>query len=94
MLFQSSEGPIHISGSGFKAESVLVFDPPISSPDDYTLEVVSETELKLTLAKEAKWRTAPGPLMVKAINVGDGDVSTEICRSLVFHVPRDVWAYS
>lgn len=75
MHFQSSQESIHIMGAGFKGEPVLNLDPPIWSPANYTLEVVTEAELKLTLVKGSFWRVDAGSLMVKGINVGDGDVS-------------------
>lgn len=72
--YQSSKEPLTIYGAGFKGEPVLNFEPPIWSPANYTLTVVSETELKLDLVAGSTWNKLPGPLMVKGINVGDGDV--------------------
>lgn len=71
----STEKPLVISGTGLKGEPVLNFDPPIWSPSNYTMEVVSETELKLTLVEGSVWSKFPGSLVLKGINVGDGDVS-------------------
>lgn len=65
-----------IFGAGFKGEPVLNFEPPIWSPANYTLTVVSETELRLDLVTASTWSKLPGALMVKGINVGDGDVRT------------------
>lgn len=64
-------------GAGFKGEPVLNFEPPIWSPANYTLTVVSETELKLDLVAGSTWNKLPGALMIKGINVGDGDVSED-----------------
>lgn len=71
----SSDKPLTIFGAGFKGEPVLNFDPPIWSPANYTLEVASDTELKLSLVKGSMWNKFPGALLLKGINVGDGDVS-------------------
>lgn len=78
MLFrwnlQSAKEPLHINGAGFKGEPVLNFSPAIWSPANYTITVVSESELKLELVEGSKWSKTAGPLLVKGINVGDGDV--------------------
>ena len=74
-----------IYGAGFKGEPVLNFEPPIWAPANYTLTVVSESELKLDLVDGSTWNKLPGALMVKGINVGDGDVSrdyTEKCFTI------------
>lgn len=71
---QSSKEPLQILGAGFKGEPVLNFDPPIWAPDNFTVTVVSETELKLELAAGSLWSKYGGALMVKGINVGDGEV--------------------
>lgn len=71
---QSSKKSMQIMGTGFKGEPVLNFDPPIWSPANYTVTVVSETELQLKLVDGLTWSKVPGPLIVKGINVGDGDV--------------------
>ncbi|CAM9570987.1 unnamed protein product, partial [Hapterophycus canaliculatus] len=73
-LYQSSKTPLQIFGEGFKGEPVLNFDPPIWSPSNYTVTVVSETELKLELTEGSKWSKYGGALVVKGINVGDGEV--------------------
>ncbi|CBN78994.1 peptidase S1 and S6, chymotrypsin/Hap [Ectocarpus siliculosus] len=72
--YQSSKQPLQILGTGFKGEPVLNFDPPIWAPDNYTVTVVSETELKLDLADGSLWSKYGGTLMVKGINVGDGEI--------------------
>ncbi|CAN0190438.1 unnamed protein product, partial [Ectocarpus fasciculatus] len=70
----SAQAPLQILGAGFKGEPVLNFDPPIWAPDNYTVTVVSETELKLELAAGSLWSKYGGTLMVKGINVGDGEI--------------------
>lgn len=72
---EQSSNELYISGTGLKGEPKLNFDPPIWAPNNYTLELISDTQLKLTLAQGSKWRSATGALFVKGINVGDGDVS-------------------
>ena len=66
--------PLHIYGAGFKGEPKLNFDPPIWTPANYTLTVVAENELRLDLMQGSLWNKLPGALMVKGINVGDGEV--------------------
>ncbi|CAM9721966.1 unnamed protein product [Ascophyllum nodosum] len=73
--YQSSKMPLHIYGAGFKGEPKLNFDPPIWTPANYTLTVVAENELRLDLMQGSLWNKLPGALMVKGINVGDGEVS-------------------
>lgn len=85
---QSSQQPLQILGAGFKGEPVLNFDPPIWAPDNYTVTVVSEDELKLELADGSLWSKYGGTLMVKGINVGDGEVTRRngnvgVCSFLV-----------
>lgn len=75
IIKQTSTESIVIQGTGFKGEPVINFEPPLWSPANYTLTVVSETELKLDLVEGSMWRKKPGVLKVKGINVGDGDVS-------------------
>lgn len=79
---QSSKKALHIIGTGFKGEPVLNFDPPIWSPANYTISVLSETELELKLVDGSMWNKLPGALIVKGINVGDGDVSLAVAPVL------------
>ena len=71
---QSSKEPLTITGTGFKGEPVLNFEPAIWADKNYTVTVVSEAELKLELVDGSMWSKYAGALMVKGINVGDGDV--------------------
>eukprot|EP00903_Cladosiphon_okamuranus_P014061 g13069.t1 len=74
LTIKSSKEPITISGTGFKGEPVLNFEPAIWAGQNYTLTVVSEGELKLELMEGSKWSKYAGALILKGINVGDGDV--------------------
>lgn len=75
-VFQSSKDePLVIYGTGFKGEPVLNFDPPIWSPSNYTIKVMSEGQMELNLVEGSVWKKLPGALVLKGINVGDGDVS-------------------
>lgn len=74
---QSSKESLTISGTGFKGEPVLNFEPAIWAGQNYTLTVVSETELKLEVMEGSKWSKYAGALILKGINVGDGDVRRE-----------------
>lgn len=66
-----------INGAGFKGEPVLNFSPALWSPANYTITVVSDSLLKLTLVEGSKWSSVRVALMLKGINVGDGDVRTK-----------------
>mmetsp|Transcript_20491 Transcript_20491/g.24263 ORF Transcript_20491/g.24263 Transcript_20491/m.24263 type:complete len:881 (+) Transcript_20491:59-2701(+) len=59
-----------ISGSGFSANTLVSFSPPLVKDVDYTQQFVSATSLTLTLRKHKKWRYAEGSLLVKQIDVG------------------------
>eukprot|EP00752_Nemacystus_decipiens_P008845 g7893.t1 len=72
--YQSAKEPLTITGTGFKGEPVLNFEPAIWADKNYTVTVVSDTELKLDLVDGSMWSKYAGALMVKGINVGDGDV--------------------
>lgn len=73
--YQSSKDePLVIYGTGFKGEPVLNFDPPIWSPSNYTIKVMSEGQMELNLVEGSVWKKLPGALVLKGINVGDGDV--------------------
>lgn len=56
---------------------MLNLEPAIWAGTNYTVSVVSETELRLELVEGSKWSKSAGALMVKGINVGDGDVRRE-----------------
>ena len=77
---QSSKEPLTITGTGFKGEPVLNFEPAIWAGTNYTVTVVSETELKLDLVEGSMWSKTAGALIAKGINVGDGDVRIEEIR--------------
>lgn len=81
---QSSEKSLTIRGAGFKGEPVLNFDPPIWSPANYTLTVVSEEELQLDLVAGSMWHRLGGHLIVKAIRVGDDEVCEFLCSTLPY----------
>lgn len=79
-------------GTGFKGEPVLNFDPPIWSPANYTLEVVSDSELRLKRVEGSMWNRFVGALVVKGINVGDGDVSFVVHNRVSGYGLRDASA--
>lgn len=83
MKHQSAKDPLYIAGSGFKGEPELDFYSAISSPENYTVTVESESWLKLELVKGSMWSKSPSEskrvseLVVKGINFGDGYVRRE-----------------
>lgn len=77
-LYKSLSHRLHISGTGFPDRATtfkptLLFKPPLIEGVDYTLSVVSRTDLEVTLVDGKAWRTEPGLLYVIAINTRGDD---------------------
>jgi hypothetical protein len=72
-LYRTHSHELHIQGTGFPLASssfkpVLKFNTPLKEDVDYTLRVVSRTDLELTLLDGRAWRSEPGFLSVVSIN--------------------------
>lgn len=72
-LYRTHSHELHIQGTGFPLASssfkpVLKFNTPLKEGVDYTLRVVSRTDLELTLLDGRAWRSEPGFLSVVSIN--------------------------
>lgn len=66
-----------INGTGFRSKvTTLTFDPPLERDVDYIMQVRSSECLQLTLKSGKNWRTdkEPGPLKLKRLNTGGGDL--------------------
>jgi hypothetical protein len=71
-IYRTQSHEIHVTGSGFpdpgtSYRPLLKFNPAMDE-DDYSLRVVSRTDLEITLKDGKAWRDEPGPLIIKAIN--------------------------
>ncbi|CAM9271661.1 unnamed protein product, partial [Choristocarpus tenellus] len=84
-LYQETSTELFIHGSGFKGTPKLTFEPKLPS-DVYDLEVVSEDSLKLTLHEGKKWCLVGGVLLLKSIDVGDGEVTLGGTRGITVAV--------
>jgi hypothetical protein len=71
-LYRTHSHELHITGKGFPEDEYYVplikFSPPLVDGDDYTVRVIDNTHIEVTLADGAAWRDDAGPLMVTAIN--------------------------
>lgn len=72
-LFRTQAHEVHVAGtgfpdlnSGFKVQ--LRFNPPLVVDVDYTIRVISRTEMELTLIDGRAWRPDAGSLLVTHIN--------------------------
>mmetsp|Transcript_9513 Transcript_9513/g.30411 ORF Transcript_9513/g.30411 Transcript_9513/m.30411 type:complete len:918 (+) Transcript_9513:48-2801(+) len=77
VIYMSGTPKFNINGTGFRAKSTdLAFDPPLEKDVDYVLWVRSPTFMQLTLKTGRKWRSDgdPGPLKLKRINTGAGEL--------------------
>lgn len=69
-LFRTHSHELHIKGAGFPEdeEVQLKFSPPLEEGTDYSVEVISRTELEVTLNDGKAWSQSAGALQVTAIN--------------------------
>ena len=79
-IFRTHSHEFHINGTGFPMASSgfipkFKFDPPLTLDTDYTMIVISRTEVEITLKDGKAWRADPGPLLIKSVNTGAGSVS-------------------
>jgi hypothetical protein len=94
-IFRTHSHELHISGSGFP-DAVTGFKPqfrfstPLTETLDYTVKVISRTEVELTLNDDTAWRKDAGPLVVTAINTrGDAAGWVEVDNVKVAQVVED-----
>jgi hypothetical protein len=96
-IYRTQSHEIHVTGSGFpdpgtSYRPLLKFNPAMDEAD-YSLRVVSRTDLEITLKDGKAWRDEPGPLIIKAINTrGDesGWVTFDGEGVLVAEVLKDI----
>lgn len=70
-VYQSAlQETIIITGSGFKDDISISFEPEMKEGSDYTLEVTSKNKITLRLQPNKKWRKEPGFIIAKSVKVG------------------------
>jgi hypothetical protein len=77
-LFRTASSELHLQGAGFPPPGSgfgvsLQFSPALRLDHDYTVRVVSHTDLFIQLSAGASWRAQPGALMVTGVNTAGGD---------------------
>ncbi|KAJ8598836.1 hypothetical protein CTAYLR_008534 [Chrysophaeum taylorii] len=77
LIYMTGTVRLYINGTNFRPkETQFVFDPPLYRDVDYVMEVKSPKVAQLTLKTGRKWRSdgVPGPLKVKRLSTGAGDL--------------------
>jgi len=77
VIYMTGSTKFNINGTGFRAKTMeLIFDPPLEKDVDYMLTTRSSTHMQLVLRTGRKWRSdnEPGPLKLKRIDTGAGDL--------------------
>lgn len=77
LLYMTGTVRLYVNGTGFRPkETMFVFDPPLFRDVDYVMEVKSPSVAMLTLKTGRKWRSdgAPGPLKIKRLTTGAGEL--------------------
>uniref|UniRef100_A0A7S3NKQ2 Uncharacterized protein n=1 Tax=Aureoumbra lagunensis TaxID=44058 RepID=A0A7S3NKQ2_9STRA len=76
-IYMTGTRRIFINGTNFRPKTTsFVFDPPLVRDLDYTMEVIDSSVAKLTLKATRRWRSdnVPGPLKIKRLNTGAGEL--------------------
>ena len=77
VIYMTGTTRFNINGTGFRAKTMeLIFDPPLEKDVDYMLNTRSSTHMQLMLRSGKKWRSdgKPGPLKLRRIDTGAGDL--------------------
>jgi len=77
VIYMTGTTRFNINGTGFRAKTMeLIFDPPLEKDVDYMLNTRSSTHMQLMLRSGKKWRKdgEPGPLKLRRIDTGAGDL--------------------
>ena len=77
VIYMTATTRLNIYGTGFRAKPMeLIFDPPLEKDVDYMLTTRSHTHMQLMLRSGKKWRSdgKPGPLKLRRIDTGAGDL--------------------
>lgn len=89
-LYRTHSHELHIKGTGFSkviSKPKLKFSPALVEGDDYTINVISRTDMEVTLLDGKAWRSTAGPLQITAINTrGDEEGWIELSGGDGVHV--------
>ena len=87
IVYMSGTPRFLINGTGFRSKTLsLVFEPPLVRDVDYVLQARSDVCVQLTLKTGKSWHSdkEPGPLKLKLINTGAGDLRIDAKVRAVF----------
>jgi len=93
VIYEKATRQFVINGTNFNPKRTdLIFDPPLMRNQDYILNVASKTMLVLTRTTGSKWRADPGPLKLRRIDTGGGQlrVNSDTGGLLVAEVQADL----
>jgi hypothetical protein len=75
VIYEKATRQFVINGTNFNAKRTdLIFDPPLIRNQDYILNVATTSTLVLTRTTNAVWRSDPGPLKLRRIDTGGGQL--------------------
>ena len=85
LIYTKATRQFAINGTNFSPKKTeLIFEPPLVRNQDYILNVASTKTLVLTRTTGHTWRSDPGPLKLRRIDTGGGQlrVSSDDCLHL------------
>ena len=75
IIYQKATRQFVINGTNFNPKRTdLIFDPPLIRNKDYLLNVATSKTLVLTRTTGSQWRSDPGPLKLRRIDTGGGQL--------------------
>eukprot|EP00968_Pinguiococcus_pyrenoidosus_P009567 scaffold743_cov267-Pinguiococcus_pyrenoidosus.AAC.6 len=76
-LYLGQTTVLKVQGAGFvqppNGTTTVTFDPPID-PSQFSFDTVNSKEALVMLENTGTWRDQPGPLSIRSINTGPGDI--------------------
>jgi len=75
IIYMKASRQFIINGTNFNPKRTdLIFEPPLIRNQDYLLNVASKNTLVLTRTTDHMWRQDPGPLKLRRIDTGGGQL--------------------
>jgi hypothetical protein len=75
VIYQKATRQFAINGTNFNPKRTdLIFEPPLIRNQDYILNVATTSSLVLTRTTNSLWRSDPGPLKLRRIDTGGGQL--------------------
>jgi len=75
IIYQKASRQFVINGTNFNPKRTdLIFDPPLIRNQDYLLNVATAKTLVLTRTTGSQWRDDPGPLKLRRVDTGGGQL--------------------